>query len=48
MAASDYNGKEKSSLNNIKELFQYLHGGGAQALRKAMGLGGHVGCSPRA
>lgn len=27
MAASDYNGKEKSSLNNIKELFQYLHGG---------------------
>lgn len=28
MASSDYNGKEKSSLNNIKELFQYLHGGG--------------------
>ena len=28
MAASDYNGKEKSSLNNIKELFKYLHGGG--------------------
>lgn len=27
MALSGYNGKEKSSLNNIKELFQYLHGG---------------------
>ena len=27
MASSDYNGKEKSSLNNIKEFFQYLHGG---------------------
>ena len=48
MAASDYNGKEKSSLNNIKELFQYLHGGGAQALRKALGLGDTLGVLPEA
>ena len=32
MAASDYNGKEKPSLNNIKELFKYLHGGGVLKL----------------
>ena len=31
MAASDYNGKEKPSLNNIKELFKYLHGGGCSS-----------------
>lgn len=48
MAASDYNGKEKSSLNNIKEFFQYLHGGGAQALRKALGLGDTLGVLPEA
>lgn len=43
MAVTDYNGKEKASLKNIKALWQYITGGGAQAIRKAMGLGDTLG-----
>lgn len=46
MPIEDYNGKEKTSLLNIRELWQYLTGGGAQALRKAMGLGDTLGVLP--
>lgn len=37
MAASDYNGKEKASLNNIKEMIE--NGASLQQIRGAMGLG---------
>ena len=43
MAVTDYNGKEKVSLSNAKELWQYIIGGGAQVIRKAMGLGDTLG-----
>ena len=43
---ANYFGKEKVSMSNIKELFKYLHGGGAQALRKALGLGDTLGVLP--
>lgn len=46
MPIEDYSGKEKTSLLNIRELWQYLTGGGAQALRKAMGLGDTLGALP--
>ena len=46
MPIEDYSGKEKTSLLNIRELWQYLTGGGAQALRKAMGLGDTLGVLP--
>lgn len=36
-------GTEKSSLNNIKALWGYITGAGAQAIRKAMGLGDTLG-----
>lgn len=37
MAVSDYNGKEKASLNNIKEMIE--NGASLQQIRGAMGLG---------
>lgn len=46
MPIEDYSGREKTSLLNIRELWQYLTGGGAQALRKAMGLGDTLGVLP--
>lgn len=46
MAATDYNGKEKTSLSNTREFWKYILGGGAQAIRKAMGLGDTLGPLP--
>lgn len=46
MAVTDYNGKEKTSLSNTREFWKYILGGGAQAIRKAMGLGDTLGPLP--
>ena len=43
MAASDYTGREKASLLNGRALWQHITGGGAQAIRAAMGLGDTLG-----
>lgn len=43
---ASYTGKEKASLNNIKALWKHITGGGAQSIRKAMGLGDTLGALP--
>ena len=43
MAAGDYTGREKVSLLNGRALWQHITGGGAQAIRAAMGLGDTLG-----